>query len=93
VRTGPNEPRVTAAMGPIASSSQDWRGAFLAVCAVVGVPFDAGLVAMGGGEAGRDDALEALARAMNAASREVRARAIARALTPVAADLERVRLA
>lgn len=68
----------------------DWQSAFFAVSALLGEPPEAATLAVG--DAGTLHAAQ-LAADLRSPSREVRARAIARALAPVALALDAERLA
>jgi hypothetical protein len=73
------------------SEGVDWQTAFRAISALVGEPVEAIDAALGGGEtSGRAEA--DLVRALASTSRDVRARAVARVVAEVVADIERTRL-
>jgi hypothetical protein len=63
----------------------DWRSAFLATCALAGEPLDAALAVLGDASA---VGVSQLVGELRSASREVRARAIARVMTVVASEVE-----
>jgi hypothetical protein len=69
-------------------SGRRWQEAFLATAAILGEPLDRSLEAIDGGAACSPDLLADL----RSASREVRARALARVLAGVAADLDQASL-
>jgi hypothetical protein len=66
-------------------SGRDWEAAFFAVGAVLGEPLESSIASVG--EPTTDDAL-ALVLALRSASREQRARAIARTASQVALEVE-----
>jgi hypothetical protein len=70
-------------------SWRDWESSFLAVSALLGEPLDASLSAAG--DATTAEARELL-RSLRAPSRDMRSRAIARALSRAAADVDAARL-
>lgn len=69
----------------------EWQRAFLAVSTVLGEPSEAVDTALGDGAEG--DRIALLAGGLRAASREVRARAVAAVLAQVAAEIEEGALA
>jgi hypothetical protein len=70
--------------------STSWEGAFAAVSALLGEPVDAIEASLG--DAGALRAADVL-RGLRAPARETRARAIARTVSELAVDLERMKLA
>jgi hypothetical protein len=66
-------------------SGRDWEAAFFAVGAVLGEPLECSIASAG--EPTTNDAVE-LVRALRSASREHRARAIARTSSQVALEVE-----
>jgi hypothetical protein len=70
------------------SAATDWQTAFVAVGALLSEPEP--MAPLGEDVPAR---VAELARALSSTSREVRARAVARAVTAVVADVERARLA
>jgi hypothetical protein len=66
-------------------TARDWEAAFFAVGAVLGEPLEASIASVG--EPTTDDAAE-LVRALRSPSRDGRARAIARAASQVALEIE-----
>jgi hypothetical protein len=72
------------------TESSDWWSAFLAVSSLLGEPGDVARAALG--EAGSPQSL-ALSNALGSPSREVRARAVARVVAGLVAELEQSRLA
>jgi hypothetical protein len=71
-------------------STRDWEASFLAVSALLGEPLEASIAAVGDvtTAAGRD-----VARGLRSTSREARARAIARAVSQAALDVDAARMA
>jgi hypothetical protein len=70
-------------------SARDWEAAFFAVSAVLGEPLEASLAAAG--EPTTFDATELL-RALRSSQRDRRARAIARAVSRVALEIDSMEL-
>jgi hypothetical protein len=68
----------------------DWRTAFLATSVLAGESLDAALAALGDGSA---MGASQLVGELRSASREARARAIARVMTVVASEVDAARLA
>jgi hypothetical protein len=72
------------------TESPDWPSAFVAVSVILGEPRDAAAAALG--EAATVSSA-GLTKALQSASRDVRARAVARVIAAVAAELDAARLA
>jgi hypothetical protein len=70
-------------------SAQSWQDAFLGVSAILGEPLDASLAALGDDSAA---ATESLVAALRSASRDVRARAMAREVTTLLVGIDDMRL-
>ena len=71
-------------------SDVDWRSAFLATSVLAGEPLDAAIDALGDASA---LGLSQLVGELRSASRDARARAIARVMTAVAADVDAMGIA
>jgi hypothetical protein len=74
-------------------SGPSWQESFLAMSAVLSEPLDASLAALGSASVRVSPRALELLRELRASSREVRARAIARVLSAVVVDLERMQFA
>jgi hypothetical protein len=91
-----------AAVSILSDGPLPWQDAFLAVSVLLGHPLEEALAALGAPPAGdasdagpgqRDEGATLEVRlALGSPSRQTRARAIARAVTVVAVDLEQMRL-